>query len=356
VDGHIVRGRRRKRDVVPSLAQASSRPPVPVVAIGGGTGLPAILAGLADAMAVTARVPAHLTGVVTMTDDGGSSGRLRREIGMLPPGDIRNCLVALAAHDSPLRDLLQHRFTTSPALKGHALGNLLLAALVEMTGDFCTAIDRLGALVQLRGRVLPATIDHVALVGEFHGGATIHGETAIVAQRRPLRRIRLDHQPRALPQVVDAIDRASLIVVGPGSLYTSILPNLLITDVAAAMRRSGAARVLVANLMTEPGETDGFTLEKHLDVIHEHAGPDLFDYVLVNRRTPSPAAIARYASQSAAPIALANPEAKTLRRIRIVRQDLAWETHRGKVRHAPAAVANAVLTIAKQHATLRRAG
>ena len=286
-----------------------------------------------------------------MTDDGGSSGRLRRETGMLPPGDVRNCLVALADPASPLKGLLQHRFKASASLRGHALGNLLLAALVELTGDFCAAIDQLGTMMQLRGRVLPATTEHVSLLGEFHEGDTIEGETAIVAQRRPIRRIHLDRPVRALPEAVDAIAGADVIVVGPGSLYTSILPNLLIPEVAEAIANARGVRVLVANLMTEPGETDGFTLERHIEVLQDHAGRELFDCVLVNRSQPSAKAIARYANQSSAPICLANPQARSIAGIRVVRHDLASETHQGKLRHSPEALARAVLAIAREAGT-----
>ena len=317
------------------------------MAIGGGTGLPAVLSGLADAFHGRPRPVSALTAVVTMTDDGGSSGRLRREAGMLPPGDVRNCLVALAA-DSPLKHLLQHRFTAAPSLRGHALGNLLLAALVESTGDFCTAIDQLGTMIRLRGRVLPASLDHVSLVAEFDGGGTVSGETAIVAERRPIRRVRLDRAARAVPRVIDAIAAADLIVVGPGSLYTSILPNLLVDGLASAIAASPAVRVFVANLMTEPGETDGFSLERHLDVVAEHTREDLFDCVLVNRRAPSPQAIARYASQSALPIEIAHPTVDRIGRARVVRRDLARETHQGKVRHSPGALARALLEIAAE--------
>ena len=333
-----------------STITAASSPRI--VAIGGGTGLPAVLSGLADAFDGRPRALSSLTGVVTVTDDGGSSGRLRREAGMLPPGDVRNCLVALAP-DTPLKRLLQHRFTSAESLRGHALGNLLLAALVEVTGDFCEAVDQLATMMQLRGRVLPATVDHVSLVGEFHGGDVVNGETAIVAERRPIRRVQLDRPARAVPRVLDAIAAADVIVVGPGSLYTSILPNLLVDGMVAAITASRAIRVFVGNLMTEPGETDGFSHERHLEVIAEHTGEDFFDCVLVNRRAPSPHAIARYASQSALPIEIARPRASRIGRARVVRRDLATETHQGKVRHSPAALGRALLAIAAERQAAR---
>ncbi|MGH9198418.1 MAG: gluconeogenesis factor YvcK family protein, partial [Acidimicrobiia bacterium] len=258
--------------------------PPRVVALGGGTGLPVVLRGLADVFhdpgIATPTTLDHLAAIVTVTDDGGSSGRLRRELGILPPGDIRNCLAALAEYPSPMAELLQHRFVGANGLKGHSVGNLLLAALTEMTGDFATAVERLGEILALRGRVFPSTRENVALRAEFHGGEIIDGETAIVARGQQIKRLSLEREVRPLPEALQALVNAEGIVVGPGSLYTSILPNLLINGIAATISGVNAVRIYVANLMTEPGETDGFTLNDHLRVIHEHVGLDLFDYIL----------------------------------------------------------------------------
>jgi uncharacterized cofD-like protein len=266
-----------------------------VVAIGGGTGLPSLLRGLRGLIYPRAGAEREkpgrecLTAIVTVTDDGGSSGRLRRELGILPPGDVRNCLAALAPDDSQLAALLQHRFTGENDLSGHPVGNLVLAALTQMTGEFQSAIEGLADLLRLRGRVLPSTDEDVMLRAEFHGGEMLRGETAIAARGRPIKRLWLERSVRPLPETVRALINANVIVVGPGSLYTSILPNLLVDGIASTISGVDAVRIYVANLMTEPGETDGFTLDDHLDAIREHVGFDLFDYVLVNRRPLVPA-------------------------------------------------------------------
>ena len=262
-------------------APRAQRPASPrIVALGGGTGLPAVLEGLcrlADASGPVANDA--ITAVVTVTDDGGSSGKLRREYGMLPPGDVRNCLTALVEADSPFRQLLQHRIGDA----AHPIGNLLLTALTQITGNFPDAVSQLGQMLGLRGRVLPTTGEDVHLKAEMQSGQIVTGETAIVQERRPIRRLSLDPSPRPLPDVLRALVNADAIVVGPGSLYSSTLPNLLVEGIASTISGVNAVRIYVANLMTEPGETDGFSLDDHLRVIREHAGYDLFDYILVNR-------------------------------------------------------------------------
>jgi uncharacterized cofD-like protein len=276
-----------------------------LVAIGGGTGLPVVLSGLADHLqyghgAITT-LSEHLTAIVTVTDDGGSSGWVRREMGTLPPGDIRNCLAALATRRSPLTSLLQHRFSDAAwpsamaaghanPLTGQSVGNLVLAALTQMTGDFAAAVDQLAALLETRGRVLPSTRENVTLVAELDNGEVVAGETAIVQRSRTIRQVRLARAARPLPETLRALVNADGIILGPGSLYTSLLPNLLIGGIAPTLFGVNAVRVYVANLMTQPGETDGYTLGDHLRAIHQHAGVNLFDYVLVNRRRLSPRA------------------------------------------------------------------
>ncbi len=332
-------------------------PPTPavswprIVAIGGGTGLPSVLRGLSRALGIGVGEAGpscdHLTAVVTVTDDGGSSGRLRRELGMLPPGDIRNCLAALAPEDSPFADLLQYRFAGNGDLKGHPVGNLLLAALTEMTGQFQVAVERLGALLQLRGLVLPSTADNVTLSAEFANGELLHGETAIAARRGRIARLRLEHAVRPLPETIRALINADVIVVGPGSLYTSILPNLLVGGIASTLSGVKAVRIYVANLMTEPGETDGFSLHDHLSVIRDHVGLDLFDYVLVNRRSISPAVAADYASRGSMPVRRSNPSMSPGCPSLVVERDLAWQNDGKKIRHAPEALADAILELAR---------
>lgn len=317
-----------------------------IVAIGGGTGLPAVLEGLCShAEAAGGHRNDSVTAVVTVTDDGGSSGRLRREFGMLPPGDVRNCLAALAQPDSPFKELLQHRFE-SGGLSGHPIGNLLLTALTQITGDFTEAVSQLSDMMGLRGRVLPTTAENVRLRAEMESGLVVTGETAIVSKRLAIRRLTLDPSPRPLADVVSALVNADGIVVGPGSLYTSILPNLLVEGVASTIYGVNAVRIYVANLMTEPGETDQFSLDDHLRVIRMHAGFDLFDYILVNRRPFENDAAARYASQGSTPVPCAGP-LRWAGRAQIVECDLAVEYGDLRIRHQPQSLARALRALVR---------
>jgi len=317
-----------------------------IVAIGGGTGLPAVLEGLC-AQAANAGPVANdtITAVVTVTDDGGSSGRLRREFGVLPPGDVRNCLAAFAEADSPFKQLLQHRMGD----EAHPLGNLLLTALTQITGNFPEAVSQLGRMMALRGRVLPTTGEDVRLRAEMGSGQVLIGETAIVEKRLPIRRLSLDPSPRPLPEVLRALVNADAIVVGPGSLYTSTLPNLLVEGIASTISGVNAVRIYIANLMTEPGETDGFSLDDHLQVIREHTGFDLFDYILVNRRPLPASLIARYASQGSQPVRCDTP-LKWAGRAKVVEMEFACETllDRCKIRHEPASLAAGIRALVRE--------
>jgi uncharacterized cofD-like protein len=313
-----------------------------IVALGGGTGLPAVLEGLAELAAEKSeKDPYALTGVVTVTDDGGSSGLLRQQLGILPPGDARNCLLALADRGSHFRHLLQHRLDEGPGLVGHPVGNLLLAALTQQTGDFSRAIDELGSMIGARGRVLPSTLEDVRLRAELESGATIRGETEIVRDPSPVRRLSLDPSPRPMPETLAALVNADGIVVGPGSLYTSVLPNLLVEGVAATIHGVNAVRIYVANLMTEPGETEHYTLDDHLRVIRAHTGFDLFDYILVNRRPIDNGAAQLYASRGSEPV-VAEPMLRYAGSAQIVECDLAVEWGGVKIRHHPRSLARAI--------------
>ena len=317
-----------------------------VVAIGGGTGLPAVLEGLctlarADSQYRVSQGGDTLTAIVTVTDDGGSSGRLRSELGVLPPGDIRNCLAALADYRSPLKELLGHRFETTAGVEGHPMGNLLLAALSQITGDFAQAVNCLSEMIGLQGRVLPTTSENIRLRAEMESGQVLTGQTTIVAKRQKIRRLTLEPSPRPLPEVLRALVNAEGIVVGPGSLYTSILPNLLVEGVASTIYGVNAVRIYIANLMTEPGETDHYTLDDHLRAIRLHAGFDLFDYILVNRRPLDAEAMARYAIQGSRPVKFVTP-LRWAGRAQIVECDLAVEYGERKIRHQPSSVARAV--------------
>lgn len=322
-----------------------------IVALGGGTGLPAVLRSLR--LLFGDEVPSDaITAIVAVTDEGGSSGRLRNELSILPPGDVRNCLAALTDESSALTRLLQHRISGG-GLDGHAVGNLLLAALTQqLNGDFVSAVAALGRIVGTWGRVLPATAQDVRLKAEYTNGEVVVGEMAIAAgSRGPIRRLELEHRVRPLPQAIEALVNADVIIVGPGSLYTSILPVLLVDGVAPTIYGLRATRILVANLMTEPGETEDFSLERHLDVIERHVGLPLFDYVVTNTAPISPGSLERYARNCAHPVRrrgsrLFHGSA------RIVERELAWEIENGKLRHDPRHLAGALTDLLGSHVTL----
>jgi uncharacterized cofD-like protein len=320
-----------------------------IVAIGGGTGLPAVLEGLCAAHTAGDRHsdPDAVTAIVTMTDDGGSSGRLREVFGVLPPGDIRNCIAATAHMDSPLRDLLQHRFSQPGAFEGHPVGNLLLTALTQMTGSFPAAVDRLGEMVGARARVLPSTREDVRLIAEMESGRVVSGETAIVGAGERIRKISIAPRPQPLPDVLRALINAHGIVVGPGSLYTSILPVLLVEGVASTISAVDAVRIYVANLMTEPGETDDYTLDDHLRAIRTHAGFDLFDYILVNTAPVDPGVVAQYEARGARSCAR-EPSLRWAGHARVIECALATEFSGRKIRHSPAPLAMAIRTLVER--------
>jgi uncharacterized cofD-like protein len=318
-----------------------------IVALGGGTGLPAVLEGLAELAAEKGEHDRYaVTGIVTVTDDGGSSGRLRQQLGVLPPGDARNCLLALADQDSYFQQLLQHRVGEGPGVVGHPLGNLLLAALTQQTGDFSRAIDQLGSMIGSRGRVLPSTLEHVCLRAELESGETANGETEIVRDLSPVRRLSLAPTARPLPDALAALVNAEGIVVGPGSLYTSVLPNLLVDGVAATIHGVNAVRIYVANLMTEPGETEHYTLDDHLRVIRAHTGFNLFDYILVNRRPIDEQAARLYAAQRSEPV-VAERVLRYAGDAEIVECDLAIEWGGKKIRHHPRSLGRAIRALVR---------
>jgi uncharacterized cofD-like protein len=259
-------------DMVPSRGRRGG---VRVVCLGGGTGLSMILRGLKRLAAVTA--------VVTTTDDGGSSGRLRRDFGMPAPGDVRNCLAALAEDESLVGQLFQHRFTTGE-LAGHSFGNLFLAGLTDLLGSFDRAVFESARVLAVSGRVVPSTVDMVELVARFADGHEVYGETALAADGAQCEHVRLDPpNPAAHPRALQAIARAQLIVMGPGSLFTSTLPPLLVPGIADAVRSVNVPRIYVCNLLQQPGETDGYRASDHVARIIDHVGPGLVDTVVVSR-------------------------------------------------------------------------
>lgn len=312
-----------------------------VVALGGGTGLSTLLRGLKD-LVVRRRDEiadedhpiAGLTAIVTVTDDGGSSGRLRRENRILPPGDIRNCMVALSQDEALLGRLFQYRFHAGRGLIGHNFGNLFLAALTHVTGDFAEAVRVSSKILAIRGQIFPSTISNVSLVATLAGGRRVHGETRITASRKPIKKLALfPRSVRPLPKALEAIEEADLILLGPGSLYTSILPNLLIPEIATAIARSKAPRVYIANLMTQPGETSGYALADHLRAIRHHTSRRVIDWVVANRQPISPEVAKRYRAQGAEPVAVNLLDLQKLG-YRVILDNL-LEEH-GVIRHDPA--------------------
>ena len=280
-----------------------------MVAIGGGTGLSTLLRGLkrytvapGDAQPVGNYI-SELTAVVTVSDDGGSSGRLRRELGMLPPGDVRNCLVALSADANLLSKLFQHRFSSSGDLEGHSFGNLFLAALTAMTGDFAVAVKKASEILATRGHILPATAANVELEGAMDDGSHVRGETSISASEKRIVELTIvPAHPEPLPETLDAIARADVITIGPGSLFTSLIPNLLVRGIPEAIRKSPALKLFICNLMTEANESLHLSASQHIAAIHAHAGSGIFNYALVNSSAVSEAMQQRYAAERAAPV------------------------------------------------------
>jgi uncharacterized cofD-like protein len=326
-----------------------------VVALGGGTGLPNVLRGLRpllyDAAAGDADAPRdRLVAIVATSDDGGSSGRLRAEFNIIPPGDIRNCLAALSDNHSLIAEIFQYRFGSGEGLSGHAIGNLVLTALADVTNDFPRAVELAARVVGARGTVLPATAELVTLVAEFADGRVLSGETAISsANGRILRVGLLPERPRCLPEARETLAHADVIVAGPGSLFTSILPPLLVPEISAAIRRSRAIRILVANLMTEPGETDDYSVLEHVLTIERHLGAQLFDYVVYNT-APVPDALAgAYAASGAQPIATGTFELNALQKLGIqpIGVPLVSEHPAGKIRHHPDRLAAAIAALAQ---------
>ena len=322
-----------------------------VVAIGGGTGLPNVLRGLRPLLFPAGTREAardRLVAIVATSDDGGSSGRLREQFNMIPPGDIRNCLAALSGCESEFAEMFQYRFESGDGLSGHAMGNLMIAALADVTRDFGLAVEAAARMLGTFGVVLPATSELVTLVAELRDGRVLSGETAIAQAGGTIDRLGLlPERPRSSARVVEAIDQADVIVVGPGSLYTSLLPPLLVPHVSDAIWSSRAVRILVANLMTEAGETDNFSVLDHLLTLERHLGRQLFDCVIYNTSTIPDALAASYKNRSAAPIVTGTFELNALHRfgVRAIGVPLVSEHPAGKIRHHPDRLASAIAAL-----------
>ncbi len=267
-----------------------------IAVLGGGTGLSVMLRGLKQ-------YTANITAIVAVTDDGGSSGKLRGQFGILPPGDLRNCLVALADTEPAMKRLFSYRFKSGSGLEGHNLGNLLITALADMSGSFETAIEEVSKVLAIRGRVLPSTLDNIVLGAKMEDGSKVLGESNITRSAKTIKRVfTLPEQSRPLPEALEAILEADLVVIGPGSLYTSIIPNLLVPGIVEAIEQSRGVKVYVANIMTQPGETDGYSASDHLKALYTHSVPGLVDHVVLNDEAIPAEYKERYAREGSVPV------------------------------------------------------
>ena len=306
-----------------------------IVAVGGGTGLSTMLKGIK-------KITNNITAVVTVGDDGGSSGRLRQELGILPPGDIRNCIAALADDEDLVTKLFQYRFKTGEGLEGHSFGNLFLTALCAITGNMVKAVQESSKVLNIRGRVLPSTLDDMKLAAEMEDGSIVEGESNIPESGKKIKR--LFTQPancKALPDVISAIKEADLIILGPGSLYTSVIPNLLIKEISEAISKSSAKKIYVCNIMTQPGETTGYTASEHIQAILDHSGySNLVQAMLVNNSLPEDLS-PDYEKADSYPVVIDTEKIKE-KNIDVVSTRLYEENDQKYVRHSPARLARAI--------------
>lgn len=321
------------------------------VTIGGGNGLSTLLSGLKKYVKASETEPIwleNLAAIVAVSDDGGSSGRLRDELQMLPPGDIRNCMVALSEDSHLLSKLFRHRFRGDGELGGHSFGNLFLAALSEITGDFAEAVKISSEILASKGHIYPATDSDVRLAAQLFDGTIVKGETNIGQVGNDIQRLYLEPEDcHPLPEALAAIYDADVITIGPGSLFTSLLPPILVKGVTEAIAESSAVKIFICNLMTQPGETDGFSSRKHLEIVRQYASEINFDYVLVNDREISPRQAALYSSEGARQIGVhGSISPKTIEGAEIVYGNLLDEGE--KVRHHPDKLAQVVLLCALQ--------
>ncbi len=311
-----------------------------IATMGGGTGLSSLLRGLKP-------MTSNLVAVVTVCDDGGSSGRLSKDFGMLPPGDIRNCLVALADDESLLGELFSYRFQDGQGLTGHSFGNLFLAALTEVVGDFEVAIQVSSQVLASRGKVLPTTLDTVTLCARLRDGRVIRGESSIPNARGVIDQVYLD-PPGARPtaEVLTSLKAADAIVLGPGSLFTSVIPNLLVEGMEDMLRQLTVPKIYVCNVMTQPGETDGFGAADHLEALERHIGAGLVDTIVVNIATPSDDLLKRYQEQGAEPVA---PQLERLERMGVTVVGANLLSEHDLVRHDSERLATAIVDLLARH-------
>lgn len=307
-----------------------------ITVVGGGHGLSVLLRGIKQATS-------NVTAVVTVADDGGSSGRLREELGMIPPGDLRNCLVALADTEPLMEKLFQHRFEGDSQLSGHSFGNLFIAAMAQVTGDVETALKESSKVLAVKGRVLPASKEFVRLDAIMEDGSIVCGESKIPEANKKIHRVKLfPEHVEAVQSSLDALRDAEAIVLGPGSLYTSIMPNLLVEGIGDALCRSKAVKIYICNVMTQPGETDGYTASMHVKAILDHAGRNAVDYVIVNS-TPVPEDLKKkYAEAGAYPVIVDEDVLKALG-VGVIKADLI--TNHDAIHHDPKKLAESVMQV-----------
>lgn len=329
-------GRGTSEHLIDQLLEMRLRNGFKIVAVGGGTGLSTLLRGLK-------KFTANLTAVVTVSDDGGSSGRLQKELGVLPPGDIRNCLVALSDDEALVTDLFKYRFSEGNGLVGHSFGNLFLAAMTGITGNFDTAVKESSRVLNIKGRVLPATLGVVSLCATLEDGTTIEGESNISASHGKIERVYFD-PPYAAPlaEVIEAIRDADAIILGPGSLFTSILPNLLVDKIAEEIEKSAAVKMYVCNVMTQPGETDALTASEHMAaLIKNSGGRKVFDYAIVNEEAPSKL-LEAYAEEGQIPVM---PDIEKIKQLGVITVPAKVISETSTVRHDPVKLAGIVISI-----------
>lgn len=328
--------------------------PLRIVSIGGGSGLATLLRGL-KRYVKAGEGAVEITAVVTVTDDGGSSGRLRRELDVLPPGDIRNCMVALSEDETLLSRLFQYRFSNGRGLKGHSFGNLFLTAMSHLTGDFGQAVKLSSEVLAVLGRIYPSTASNVTLEATLADGRKVTGETRISRSSSPIQRIQmLPRRPRPLADTLEAIAHADLITLGPGSLYTSVIPNLLVSGIPQAIARSTALKAYFVNLMSQPGETTNMSAAEHVSAITRHCGRlgsrRLIDVCVVNSRPIRGRALARYRANAAQPV---ENDFKKLQSLgcEVLATDLlrtSGDLSKEKIRHDPSVLGTVAMNLAQQ--------
>lgn len=310
-----------------------------IVAVGGGTGLSVLLSGLKE-------YTSNITAIVTVADSGGSSGRLRQQFDILPPGDIRNCLVALADASVLMRDLFQFRFDKTSELSGHSFGNLFITAMTKLTGDFEKAVKETSKVLALRGQVIPSTLDNVTLVARHQDGSVTEGEDMIPQAHRPISKVFLKPEnSSATVEALRAIEEAQIIVLGPGSLYTSIIPNLLIKEITSSLVNSGAIKIYVCNVMTQPGETDNLAASGHIRTLINHSHPKVLDYCIVNTGPISTETLARYAQQGSYPVVCDRRNIENMG-YRLIQEDVVIAED--VVRHDPLKLAKIILSFIEE--------